>query len=275
MGVSVEVNSTSFATEVLEASFQKPVLVDFFAQWCGPCKMLKPMLETLAQEYDFVLAKVDIDQSPDLAHTYGVEGVPDVRVVTQGDVNPGFVGVLPEPQLREFLSNLSLKSELDLGLEAIKAAIAQGDIEQAKAFFGHLISEFPQSQKLTLAAAKFLISQGSFESAEKLIATVPEGDREYYPQVQALRELIALKQENENSTEDAVHELDAPFFAAIDQALMENYEAALVGLLELVGRSRKYRNDGARKTMVMIFELMGDGNLLTNQYRRKLTSTLY
>jgi putative thioredoxin len=228
MGVSVEVDSASFTTEVLETSFQKPVLVDFFAQWCGPCKMLKPMLETLAQEYDFVLAKVDIDQSPDLAQTYGVEGVPDVRVVTHGDVAPGFVGVLPEPQLREFLSNLSLKSELELGLEAIKAAIAQGDIEQAKAFFGHLIQQFPQSQKLAIAAAKFLISQGSYASTEKLLATVPEGDKDYYQ-----------------------------------------------GLLDLVSRDRKYRNDGARKAMVMVFELMGDENPLTSQYRRKLTSTLY
>jgi putative thioredoxin len=270
MGVSVEVDSTTFATEVLETSFQKPVLVDFFAQWCGPCKMLKPMLETLAQEYDFVLAKVDIDQSPDLAHTYGVEGVPDVRVVTQGDVNPGFVGVLPEPQLREFLSNLSLKSELELGLEAIRAAIAQGDIEQAKAFFGHLISEFPQSQKLAIAAAKFLISQGSFASAEKILATVPDGDREYYPQVQALRELVALKQDTTRT-----HDLDAPFFAAIEQVLAENYETALDGLLDLVSRDRKYRNDGARKAMVMVFELMGDENPLTSKYRRKLTSTLY
>jgi putative thioredoxin len=270
MGVSVEVDSTTFATEVLETSFQKPVLVDFFAQWCGPCKMLKPMLETLAQEYDFVLAKVDIDQSPDLAHTYGVEGVPDVRVVTHGDVNPGFVGVLPEPQLREFLSNLSLKSELELGLEAIRAAIAQGDIEQAKAFFGHLISQFPQSQKLAITAAKFLISQGSFASAEKILATVPDGDREYYPQVQALRELVALKQETNRT-----HELDPSFFAAIEQVLAENYEAALDGLLELVSRDRKYRNDGARKAMVMVFELMGDENPLTSKYRRKLTSTLY
>jgi putative thioredoxin len=271
MGVSVEVDSASFTTEVLETSFQKPVLVDFFAQWCGPCKMLKPMLETLAQEYDFVLAKVDIDQSPDLAQTYGVEGVPDVRVVTHGDVAPGFVGVLPEPQLREFLSNLSLKSELELGLEAIKAAIAQGDIEQAKAFFGHLIQQFPQSQKLAIAAAKFLISQGSYASTEKLLATVPEGDKEYYPQVQALRELVALKQESANQ----MHELDGQFFAAIDQVLIENYEAALQGLLDLVSRDRKYRNDGARKAMVMVFELMGDENPLTSQYRRKLTSTLY
>lgn len=272
MGVSVEVNSVNFATEVLEASFQKPVLVDFFAQWCGPCKILKPMLEALAQEYDFVLAKVDIDQSPDLAHTYEVAGVPDVRVVTQGEVNPGFVGVLPEPQLREFLSNLSFKSELDLGLEAVKAAIAQGDLEQAKAFFGHLISEFPQSQKLAIAAAKFLITQGSFESTEKILATVPEGDKEYYPQAKALRELIAIKQESANS---GTHDLDEPFFAAIDQVLVENYEAALTQLLDLVSRSRKYRNDGARKAIVMVFELMGDENPLTNQYRRKLTSALY
>jgi putative thioredoxin len=272
MGHSVEVNSATFATEVLEASFQKPVLVDFFAHWCGPCKMLKPMLETMAAEYDFVLAKVDIDQNPGLAHDYQVEGVPDVRVVTQGDVNPGFVGVLPEPQLREFLSQLSLKSELDLGLEAIRAAIAQGDIEQAKAFFGHLIQQFPQSQKLAIAAAKFLISQSRFDSAEKLIASVPEGDREFYPQAKALRDLIALKESSEQPSE---HELDQSFFAAVNQTLQEEYEPALITFLDIVSRNRKYRNDGARKAMIMVFDLMGNDHPLTNPYRRKLTSTLF
>jgi putative thioredoxin len=272
MGISVEVDSTNFATEVLEASFQKPVLVDFFAQWCGPCKMLKPMLEALAEEYDFVLAKVDIDQCPDLAHEYKVEGVPDVRIVTQGAVNPGFVGVLPEPQLRELLDKLSLKSELDLGLEAVKAAIAQGDIEQAKGFFGHLIEQFPESGKLAIAAAKFLITQGRFDSTEKLLGSIGEGDREFYPQAQALRDLVQLKQASEKASE---HELDEPFFAAVQQVLAEDYEAALTGFLEIVSRSRKYRSDGARKAMVMVFELMGNENPLTNQYRRKLTSTLY
>jgi putative thioredoxin len=272
MGISVEVDRRNFATDVLEASFQKPVLVDFFAQWCGPCKMLKPMLETLATEYDFVLAKVDIDQSPDLAQEYSVEGVPDVRVVTQGTVQPGFVGVLPEPQLREFLEKLSLKSELDLGLEAVKAAIAQGDIEQAKAFFGHLISQFPESSKLAIAAAHFLIAQGRFESAEKLIASIQESDREFYPQAQAMRELMSLQQASELPAE---HPLDESFFLAVRQTLAEDYEAALTGFLEIVGRDRKYRNDGARKAMIMVFNLMGDSNPLTKQYRRKLTSTLY
>jgi putative thioredoxin len=272
MGISVEVDRANFATDVLEASFQKPILIDFFAQWCGPCKMLKPMLETLAQEYDFVLAKVDIDQSPDLAHEYSVEGVPDVRVVIQGNVQPGFVGVLPEPQLREFLEKLNLKSELDLGLEAVKAAIAQGEIEQAKAFFGHLIAEFPESPKLAIGAAHFLITQGSIESAEKLLATIQESDREFYAQAQAMRELIALKQASEQPLD---HVLDESFFRAVHQVLNEDYEAAMNGFLEIVGRDRKYRHDGARKAMVMVFNLMGEGNSLTKQYRRKLTSTLY
>ncbi len=132
MGISIEVDNTNFATEVLKNSHKKPVLVDFYATWCGPCKMLKPILEKLVQEYDFILAKVDVDRSPDLAQTYGIEGVPDVRVVTQGEVKPGFVGVLSEPKLRNFLGELNLHSELETNIQALKNLIKSGQLEKAK-----------------------------------------------------------------------------------------------------------------------------------------------
>ncbi|MEM9906578.1 MAG: thioredoxin domain-containing protein, partial [Cyanobacteria bacterium P01_D01_bin.44] len=110
MGTVIEVDQQTFATEVLQRSVDTIVLVDFFAQWCGPCKLLGPILEKLAGEYDFALAKVDIDQNPDLANTYGVEGVPDVRIVRDGKVSEGFVGALDETQLRSRLTQLGISS---------------------------------------------------------------------------------------------------------------------------------------------------------------------
>ncbi|MBI4784638.1 MAG: tetratricopeptide repeat protein [Oscillatoriophycideae cyanobacterium NC_groundwater_1537_Pr4_S-0.65um_50_18] len=273
MGVSVEVNGSNFESDVVQASFQRPVIVDFFAQWCGPCQMLKPLLEKLVQEYDFVLAKVDIDQNPELASTYGIEGVPDVRVVSQGQMQPGFVGALPEPKLRQFLAQLNLKSGLDMELETVQAAIRAGNLEVAKAGFTDLMEKYPQNRQLAIAAAKFLISQDRLDSAEKLLVFIDESDREYSGAARALRELMQLKLESIDPILN--HELDPPFFRAVQQTLSENYEAALSGFLEIVGKSRKYRNDGARKAMVMIFDLMGDENPLTKVYRKQLTQALY
>jgi putative thioredoxin len=127
MGQVIEVTSPTFEEAVLEASLDQPVVVDFYAQWCGPCQMLKPLLEGLAEEYGFTLAKIDIDQNPELARIYQVEGVPDVKVATQGQLQPGFVGMLPEPQLRDWLSQLGLQSALERSLAAIATAEQQGD----------------------------------------------------------------------------------------------------------------------------------------------------
>ena len=187
MGAVISVDQATFAAEVIEKSHQKPVLVDFFAPWCGPCQILKPLLEKLAQEYDFVLAKVDIDQSPDLAHTYGVGGVPDVKVAIDGTLTDGFVGMLPEPKLREFLAQLQITSLLDTALESIYADAAIGNVEQAEARLTNLLEQF-----LTI-----LISD------------------------------------------------------------------------------RRFRDDGARKAMLAIFDLLGDDHPLTKDYRKRLVMALY
>ncbi|NEP52979.1 MAG: thioredoxin fold domain-containing protein, partial [Moorea sp. SIO3C2] len=169
MGFSVDVTSSNYATEVLEKSFEKPVLVDFFATWCGPCQLLKPTLEKLAKEYDFVLAKVDIDRNQDLANNFRIEGVPDVRIVTNGDIIPGFVGVLPENQLREMLARLNLKSELDIGLEEARVAMASEDIPRSKQLFKQLIAKYPDNQNLVIEAAHFLVHINEAEEATTLL----------------------------------------------------------------------------------------------------------
>ncbi len=273
MGLSIEVDSGDFAAEVLEKSYEKPVLVDFFAQWCGPCQMLKPMLEGLVKEYDFVLAKVDIDQSPDLANTYGVEGVPDVKIVRQGEVTDGFVGVLQEPQLRELLAKLDLKSDLELGLEQIQKAKAAGDIEGSKRLFNQLIELYPENRTLILEAAQFLIGQDRIESAVKLLGVIQPHEKQYYAQAQGLQAILEFKQAIADSPPES--ELDELYVKACQLAIDEAYEAALSGFLDIVERDRSYKKDGGRKAMLALFNVLGDDHQLTKDYRRKLMQTLF
>jgi putative thioredoxin len=273
MGRSIEANQNNFATEVIERSQQQLVLVDFFAHWCGPCQVLKPILEKLVQEYDFTLVKVDIDKNPELAHDYRVEGVPDVRIFHQGQVQPGFVGVLPEPQIQELLAQYGLKSVLDTELEAIQIDRVSGNIEAAKQRFSQLIELYPKNPKLAIAAAEFLIGIGSLESAEKLLAAIPSGSREYDAKVQTLRELMQWQQDAAQLSPQT--DLDRQYLQAAQLTLKGDYEAALSILLVMVERDRKYQNDAARKAMVTIFGLLGDDHPLTKNYRQQLTFVLY
>ncbi|MEM1171634.1 MAG: tetratricopeptide repeat protein [Cyanobacteria bacterium P01_H01_bin.35] len=272
MGISIEVDNTNFATEVLKNSHKKPVLVDFYATWCGPCKMLKPILEKLVQEYDFILAKVDVDQSPDLAQTYGIEGVPDVRVVTQGEVKPGFVGVLSEPKLRNFLGELNLHSELETDIEELQNLTKSSQFEEAKNLLDRLFHKYPNNITIIVEAAKFLVKLNRLKEAEKLIETIGENNREFYPQVQAVKALIHFKQESENS---GGSEIDKNYAKACSLTLSDNYEQALELFLDIVRGNRKYKDDGARKAILAIFNILGDDHPISKEYRKQLLLSLY
>lgn len=273
MGSAIAVNHNNFATEVLEKSHQKPVLVDFYATWCGPCKMLAPLLEKLVQEYDFVLAKVDIDENPDLAQTYNVQGVPDVRIAIAGEMQEGFVGVLPEAQLRQLLEGLNLQSELDAVLEAIYHKAEEGDIETAQTTLNDLLQRYPDHRGLTLEAANFYLETGQLETAENLLLQIQEYEKEYFPKVKLLKALIFFKRIS--SETEPVSDLDRSFQTAAQCVLQEDYQTALDILLELVGKDRVYRSDGARKAMLSIFDVLGDDHPLTKEYRKKLMLALY
>jgi putative thioredoxin len=273
MGVSIAVNQDNFEAEVLQQSYKKPVIVDFFAQWCGPCQMLKPILEKLVQEYDFVLAKVDIDENAGLANTYDVSGVPDVRIVTNGQVNPGFVGVLPEPKIRELLTKLKLKSALDVVLDGIFAQAKQGHVEQATAAFEKLLQTYPENRQLMLEAADFYMQAGDLDRAEAVLDPIQEYEKDAYNAAKTCKAMIQFKRFADQPT--GAGEFDVQFQTAARQILEQEYESALQGFLAIVQRNRHYRNDGARKAMLGIFDLLGDNHPLTMQYRKQLMQTLY
>ncbi|MEM9449097.1 MAG: tetratricopeptide repeat protein [Cyanobacteria bacterium P01_E01_bin.6] len=273
MGHVVDIDVTNFEDDVVEASNQKPVLIDFFAQWCGPCQLLKPVLERLVHEYDFILAKVDIDQHPDLANAYGVEGVPDVRIVQAGEMRPGFVGVLPEPKLRDLLVSLGLQSDLDRGLDVLRQAIANNDIEAANAQFSTLINAYPEDQRLRLESAKFMLSQENIDDAESCLKDIPESDRTYGAQAKVLRGIIQLKRICQDVVLET--ELDQSFVQGAKLALQQDFETSLMMLLEVVTRDRNYRDDAARKAMLTVFSMLGDDHPLTRHYRKQLMLILY
>ncbi len=269
MGYSVEISTDNFNTEVLEKSYEKPILIDFFATWCGPCQILKPLLENLLLEYDFILAKVDIDSNIELANTYEIEGVPDVRIAFQGEVLPGFVGVLPEDQIRELLSQFNLKSQLEIGLEAIENS---KDIQQTQALYHQLLEQYPHQPKLLIQASQFFIQINQIEAAQTWLNQTSEYDRQYGSKVAAIKQLIEFKLSAEQP-EDS--ELDSFYAQACHLTLTEDYSAALPLLLNIVEKSRQYKKDAARKAMLAIFELLGNDQPLTREYRQKLMLSLY
>lgn len=272
MEQAIVINAENFAPEVLEASYQQPVLLDFFATWCGPCQIVKPILERLAVEYGITLAKVDIDRNPELANRYHVEGVPDIRMVHQGDVIPGFVGALPEAQIREMLSQFNLQSSLEQDLESIRGFIAEKQYPQVKSVLDRLFENYPQEPRVTLVAAEFLTHLGQFEEAEKMLMTVGKENPELFSKAQSMKGLLYFQSQVNLPVET---ELDREYVETCRRVLDLDYQGALEGLLSFVEQHRSYQQDAGRKGMLALFEYLGNTHPLTQEYRKKLVSALY
>jgi putative thioredoxin len=269
----IHVNEADFQYEVLAHSNQEPVVVDFWAQWCVPCRTLDPILEKLAEDASgsFRLAKVDVDANPKLALEYGVQGIPAVKAFRNGQVIAEFNGLRPEPQIREFLKTLGPTTH-DLAVGKANSQIAKGEWQEAEAAFREVLDSNPDQPGALLGLAKCLLAQGQPAGALPILRAFPVS-KEYSQAEQLLPLAQAMAVAGEKNTDE--NDLAALYSNALRLAGRGQILAALDGLLELLRQDKQFRRGEARQAAIGLLNLLGEENPLTRQYRTELTSLLF
>ena len=280
----VAVTAQNFQEVVLEGSYDRPVLVDFWADWCAPCRALMPILAKLADEFGgrLLVAKLNTEEEQALAAQFGIRSLPTVQLFKDGRPVDQFMGALPEAQVRAFLEP-HLPRQSDPTIDAISARLIQGDLVGAQAKLDQARAQDPDNPRLFLAEVQIKAASGDIQGAEAQLDRVPI-DLAKDPEVLALRgqlrfanlvatappaaELVARLAVNPRDSE-------ASYLLAAWQAVNGDLEAALDELLALLKRDRSYGEDAARKAMILIFDLLGGEGPLVSSYRAKMLSALY
>ncbi len=270
----LDVNEATFERDVIRRSYEVPVVVDFWAPWCGPCRMLGPILERLALEGGgrFLLAKVNVDDNPGLAMRYGVQGIPAVKAFRNGEVVAQFVGAQPEGRVRRFIEELA-PSETDQALARAQALLAARKWAEAEQAFRDLLAKQEGNGAVILGLIRSLLMQGNGREALDLINDFPSSDEWVVAEkLKPLAELLAEVETREPPEDDL---LVAELYQAGRLIGRGNLEAAMDGLIEILRQDKRYRDGLPHKVMLALFALLGDDDPVTRRYQQELASVLF
>jgi len=271
----IDVSETDFDYEVLAFSQNTPVIVEFWADWCKPCKKLGPMLDQIVDEAKgvFRLARVDADLNPALAVRCGVRSLPTVQAFTQGNMVSNFVGLLPEDRVREFFDKIAPPSPANLQVEKGTSLLSYGSIDAAEAAFREALEIAPEHPGATLGLMKIALLKGNAQQANQLFRDFP-ASRDY-SEAERLQPLIRAMLDFGSRTLPEESDLDAAFSNSIRLAIRGNLPASIDGMMDILRADAHYRRDKARLVVLGLLELMDPDSDQTLAYRKELTSILF
>jgi putative thioredoxin len=288
MSNAIDVDRQNFDQVVLLGSTGTPVLVDFWAPWCGPCRQLAPILDRIVAEFEgrVALVKVNTDEASDLASAYGVRGIPNCKLFVDGRVVDEFTGVLPESAVREFLTRWVPSGATPL-VEEAKSRLIEDDVAGALELLEQALAIDPEDEEAALTRIEALLRAGRAAEAGEAAEELDAPERATRRPVRDTMRLATLKARAQLSTgqgadlevlaqraASAPNDAQARLDYANALAALGDYRKALDELLAIVDADRSYGDEAARKAMLTIFEALGADSELARQYRRELASSL-
>jgi len=268
------VSESDFDYEVIAYSNQIPVIVDFWAEWCRPCKTLTPLLEKFAIESrgTFRLAKVNVDDNPNLALRFSVRSIPNVKAFRDGKVVSEFLGLQPEPRVIEFIRNIA-PSQIDLLLEKGQSQLETLNWNEAGTSFHQFLAKSPNHPAGLLGLLKASLMQSNFTEVRQIFDSFPPSQE--YARVEELRPLFTALWTEKTNQKISDDFLDVAYNNALRLILRGNLPAGMDGIIDILRQNKHYRNDEARKVMLGMFEVLGAHHPLTQQYRQELAMILF
>jgi putative thioredoxin len=262
----VEVTDANFQSAVLEESRRRPVVVDFWAEWCQPCRMIGPVLERLASEHEgrFLLAKLDVDSNPQAAAAFRIQSIPAVKAFVDGKLANEFIGAIPEQSIRQFLETV-LPTEADRLVDQADRAEREGDVEEAERLYRKAFETDPKDVGAALGLGRLAMLRDDVEEARRLLQPLR-------PDPEAERLLAAIEV---STWGDPGSNGQGPLAEAERAAAEGRFQEALDVFLAAVRNGTEEDRGRAREAMLKLFAVLGDQDPLTREYRRRLSAALF